>query len=164
MSRPIVNCREFRAEDLAELRLETAPEWVRRSVAGGLDRWRELETGRALLSWTARSDGRTLVCGGVRRRDIEGHGLVWMIVADAVPLRAWPAVTRKARDVLEHAQRGLVHSSGLWRLEAAVDCRFPVGVGWLGRLGFEMVGKAMAWLPDGGDVWLFERVRWPGWG
>ena len=103
-------------------------------------------------------DGALVGAGGL----VAGHpGFVeaWVIVAPGeedgeadgrVPMRAWPAITRRVKAELEAAER-----SGARLIECSVDKRSGAKLAWARRLGFEPTGIRPRYMADHGDAILF---------
>lgn len=67
--------------------------------------------------------------------------------------RDWPAVTRAVEQCFEEIQ-----AAGIWRVEIAVMAGFQAGYRWAHRLGFKVDCRMEAFLPDGGDAFVYSRV------
>lgn len=104
------------------------------------------------LAWSCLVDGALVGCAGVAI-EMPWRGIGWCIVTRSVPMRAWPIITRRARDVLAAA-----HAAGLHRIACYVDVRFGRGLVWARKLGFEPDGIARAYQPDRGDAVIYSRV------
>lgn len=104
------------------------------------------------LAWSCLVDGDMVGSAGVAP-EVPWRGVGWCIVRRDVPMRAWPAITRRARDVLAAA-----HLSGLQRIACFVDVRFGRGLVWARKLGFEPDGIARGYQPDRGDAVIYSRV------
>lgn len=111
--------------------------------------------GRALAAggpaFTARGeDGRILGCAGFVENHA-GYATAWAFVAADVGL-AMRGITRAVRGVLDAAQYR--------RIDMTVRADFVIGIKWAERsLGFAREGLLSAWGADGGDYFIYARVR-----
>ena len=80
-----------------------------------------------------------------------GRAATWLVTGD-MPRRAWPAVTRKVRDVLDRA-----HALGYRRIECEVDAEFAGGIRWAFKLGFEIESYMPGYSPEGRAMFKFVR-------
>ena len=98
-------------------------------------------------------DDRVVVIGGIIPV-WPGRGQVWMI-ADDVPLRAWPALARHCKTRLDHALQ-----NDFKRIEAQVRVDFRAGQTWVKRLGFEPESVMRCWgpAPEHADFLGYRRL------
>lgn len=106
-------------------------------------------------AWTALVDGRPIACAGT----VEvwsGRAYAWALLAED----AGPYMLR-----VTSAIRSYLDAAPFARVEMAVAAGFAAGCRWAEMLGFvcETPDKPMhSYLPNGGDAWLYARVKpWP---
>jgi hypothetical protein len=81
----------------------------------------------------------------------------WVLpVPGAVPLRAWPTITRRAIAELDR-----VASLGIRSVEIAVDPDAAAAIRWAMKLDFQVQGWRRAWGTTGKDHLSMARVRLP---
>jgi hypothetical protein len=74
----------------------------------------------------------------------------------------WATVSRNAGPYMRRitgAVRKFLDTSGIKRIETAVDCRFDAGHRWADLLGFTYEGTMKAWGPQGNDFDMYARVK-----
>lgn len=96
-------------------------------------------------SFAALLAGDVVAIGGVRRI-WQGRAVAWGIAAP-LPMRAWPQLTHRVREVLAAAR-----AAGYRRIEATVDPLRPAACRWIQRLGFEAYGVLENYMPDGAEM------------
>mgnify|MGYP000131450274 CR=1 FL=1 len=114
-------------------------------------------------AWAAFSGCELVGAGGilVHWRGIDdvggacGFGEAWARVGQ-VPMRAWPAITRRVRTELD-----LAAAAGIRLIECTVDMGFAAGHRWAERLGFEVACRRPSWGVTGHDAVLYQRHRPP---
>ena len=100
-------------------------------------------------AWTAETGDRIIGCAGIVMIGL--HGTAWAMLAHDAG-RFFIAIHRAVK-------RGL-DSCPARRIEMHVDVNFEEGHRWARLLGFQQEAPRLrAWLPDGGDVSLYARVR-----
>lgn len=102
-------------------------------------------------AWTAMVDGRPIGSAGVVEA-WTGRAYAWALLAeDAGPHML--AITRAIRCFLAR--------SPYRRIEMAVSAGFDAGQRWAELLGFtlETPTAMRAYLPNGGDAWLYARIN-----
>jgi hypothetical protein len=75
---------------------------------------------------------------------------------------AWALVGKNAgRNMvsIHRAVSGFLLAAPWRRVEAAVDVGFEAGMRWIEMLGFQREAVMRAYRPDGGDSYLFARVK-----
>ncbi len=100
-------------------------------------------------AFTAMAGGEVIGCGGC----IE----VWDNRA-----AIWALVGKNAgRNMvsIHRAVSGFLLAAPWRRVEAAVDVGFEAGMRWIEMLGFQREAVMRAYRPDGGDSYLFARVK-----
>lgn len=102
------------------------------------------------LSYTCKVDDLIVGMAGVLPQ-WAGRAIAWTLVG-GVPLRAWPAITRKTIEVLEAA-----HRQGYYRIEMTARCDCPAAARWAWRLGFAAYAPLPMYGPDGSDHVGFVR-------
>lgn len=98
-------------------------------------------------------DGRILGMAGVLPY-WHGRGEATLVATQPIPLKAWPAITERARVLLDRAAE-----LGTWRIEASVRADFLAGLRWAKRIGLEVNGLDRAYFPDGGDAVQYLRLH-----
>jgi hypothetical protein len=96
-------------------------------------------------SFAAQLAGDVVAIGGVRRI-WQGRAVAWGIAAP-LPMRAWPQLTHRVREVLAAAR-----AAGYRRIEATVDPLRADACRWITRLGFEAYGVLENYMPDGAEM------------
>ncbi|WP_143220696.1 MULTISPECIES: hypothetical protein [unclassified Achromobacter] len=118
-------------------------EWTRAEQESGYGKF--LAAGVAETLW---HDNKPIACyGGVVLWP--GNGEVWAILSRGIGT-AMTAVVR--------AFRALIEDSVPRRLQAYVDADFEPGIRLMFQLGFQVEGKARAYLANGHDAFLFARL------
>lgn len=84
-----------------------------------------------------------------------GYAEAWARVGQ-VPMRAWPAITRRV-----HSELDLAAASGIRLIECTVDMGFAGGHRWAEKLGFEIACRRPSWGVTGRDAILYQRCRPP---
>jgi hypothetical protein len=110
-----------------------------------LDGW-EVPPGDA---WTAFVDGEPIGCGGLTQL-WRGRAMAWSILSR----RAGPHMLAIVRVV-----RRKLDAEPFRRVEMAVRVGFDPGCRFADLLGFVIESKALAFMPDGGDAFIYARVR-----
>lgn len=95
-------------------------------------------------TWSAIHAGHVVGMAGISVR-WAGFGEAWAFFG-GVPMRAWPAITRKVAAVLDEAGR-----DGIRRIEMTVRCDQPKAYRWALRLGFKTFCARPLYGPDGAD-------------
>lgn len=117
----------------------------RHLMGGAVDPAQYVHACIADLSYAVFADGVAVGMGGIIPQ-WPGRAVAWSLSA-GVPLRAWPAITRMVRSVMQVAR-----SKGYWRIEATVDPSWPAACRWARRLGFEAYGLLESYTPEGRDL------------
>lgn len=100
-------------------------------------------------SYTAKSDGQVLACGGVKEY-WPGRGEAWVVLSGSAG---------KELVAIHKATEALLASCGIKRIEATVDRNFQQGHRWVKLLGFKLEANRMvAYFPNGNDGSLYARV------
>lgn len=136
----------FKAEHLAALALQPAQALSLQDT--GDDYGPALEAGGN--GYTAIVDGRPVACAGIVEQ-WRGRGLAWALLAGDIGPHCFVRVTRAVRRALD--------LSPLRRVEAHVDVRFNQGIRWARMLGFEAESVMRSFTPDGGDAFMYVRIR-----
>jgi hypothetical protein len=144
-----MNIVAFKPEHLKQLSLQDAQEYfgaeIQREGYGEYLR----DAGQA---FTAIAGGRILGCGGCVEV-WDNRAQIWALVAKDAG-RHMVGIHRAVEGFLKQAK---------WRrIEAAVDAGFDEGLRWIELLGFYNEtphAPLRAYRPDGGDCYLFARVR-----
>lgn len=143
-----MNIVAFRPEHVRALELQQAQRYFAGEVSG-------LEYGQVLASsgqaFTALDGDRVIACSGC----VE----IWDNRA-----MAWALVSKDAgRHMLgvHRAVSGFLSAAKWRRIEATVDVGFDAGMRWMALLGFHQETREpmRAYRPDGGDCYLFARVK-----
>ena len=138
----------FRPEHVRALELQDAQQYFAGHMTGA-------EYGRALAqsgqAFTALDGDRVIACSGC----VE----IWDNRA-----MAWALISRDAgRHMvgIHKAVAGFLAGAKWRRIEATVDVGFNAGMRWMALLGFkqETTEPMRAYRPDGGDCYLFARVK-----
>ena len=138
----------FRPEHVRTLELQQAQRYFAGTLSGE-DYGRMLAS--AGQSFTALDGDRVIACSGCME--------IWDNRA-----MAWALVSKDAgRHMLgvHKAVAGFLAGAKWRRIEASVDVGFEAGMRWMTMLGFkqETPEPMRAYRPDGGDSYLFARVR-----
>ncbi len=97
-----------------------------------------------------KSDGKVLCCGGVTEY-WPGRGEGWCVFTKDCK-KEFVAIFRAAASVFDFYPGR--------RVEAAIAVNFNEGHRWIKGLGFKLDAPLLkSYLPDGGDVSLYSRVR-----
>lgn len=136
----------FKPEHLRMLVLQDAQAWMQPMIE-------EADYADALVAagpcWTL-TDGETVaMCAGLVR--------MWETRAQAWSLMSAHAGRRMIRVV--RIMKGLIDLQAERRIEAVVDEEFEQGHRLIRMLGFVKEGVMRAYLPDGGSVAMYARVR-----
>lgn len=144
-ARPM-NIEPFKAEHLLEIELQAAQQKARDWLC--LERARLAEGPNA---YTAKVDGRVIVCAGVVQ-GMQGQGVAWAFISHDAG-KHMLAITRAVKRYLVVCPYE--------RVEAVVDEGFDAGHRWLESLGFELeTPKPMRKSrPDGGSSYLYARIK-----
>ena len=135
----------FKASDLMELDEQEATQWLRAYVRP--EHAAALERG---MSYTARVDGKIVVCAGVVEH-WEGRGEAWAFLAKD---------SGKHFVAIHRAVKRFLDVCPIKRIEAAVDYEFEPGHEWVTMLDFKIEAQRMrGYFPDGRDATLYARVR-----
>lgn len=102
-------------------------------------------------AWTAMHEGRPIACAGLVEL-WRGRAMAWALLAADAGRHLRP-LTRVIRFHLDNARFD--------RIELSVDAGFGNGCQWARMLGFTLAAPSplRKFLANGGDAWLFERVR-----
>ena len=148
-----MNIVPYKAEHLLKFRLQPAQlylaAWTTEDHAHAVEMAVETNMGWAFTG--VDDDGKILGCAGVNLM-WPGRGLAWSYLSREVG-RYFPKVHRA---VLRFMNGCPVH-----RIEATVDAGFAEGHRWVTMLGFvqETPKPMRGYRPDGGDCYLYARVR-----
>lgn len=102
------------------------------------------------LTFSGVIEGRVAGAAGILPQH-DSRALAWALL-EPLPRRAWPAITRRAREVLDEA-----HGRGYERIETLVHADDPAGMVWVRRLDFVLEAWHRRYLPDGADALLYVR-------
>lgn len=102
-------------------------------------------------SWSALHEGHVIGMAGINT-PWPTFGTAWALFG-GVPLRAWPAMTRKVAAVLDEAAR-----DGVLRIEMTVEANCPRAKQWAERLGFRLFCARPLYGPNATDH--FGMVRY----
>lgn len=104
------------------------------------------------LSFAAIVDGHVIGMAGLLPQ-WPGRAIAWVLTSN-VPLRAWPAITRETRRVVEAG-----HDAGYRRIEMTVRADHPAGHRWAEKLGFRRYCALPLYGPDGSDHIGYVKIR-----
>ncbi len=102
------------------------------------------------LTFSGVIEGRVAGAAGILPQH-DRRALAWALL-EPLPRRAWPAITRRAREVLDEA-----HGRGYERIEALVHADDPAGMVWIRGLDFVPEAWHRRYLPGGADALLYVR-------
>lgn len=105
------------------------------------------------LAWTGLWDGKIIGAAGILRQE-DYKGQCWMALSADIPMRAWPAIVEKTREVIEQA-----HELGMYRLWAAVLLGHYVGERFIQKLGFEPEGVMRYDAPNRKHQVLYSKIK-----
>ncbi|ALV06701.1 hypothetical protein [Roseateles depolymerans] len=94
--------------------------------------------------------GLTLVSGWT--------GVLWLVVADGLPLQSWRKLVRHTRTILVNAMDPL-NEHGRRRVEAHVLASWPQAQALVAQVGMEHEGTRRAAGSTGADIQIWAKVR-----
>lgn len=131
---------------LRALELQPAQrEWAQRVLEDGYAE--AMAKGEA---WTALVDGKVSCCAGILPQ-WPGRSIAWANFGLSIPKARWPRVITKIRQVLDDCPAR--------RVETYVGCTHGAGIRLVNLLGFKIEARLAKFAPDGGDCFLYARVR-----
>lgn len=104
------------------------------------------------LSFSAVHDGVVIGAAGLLPR-WPGYAVAWVLTG-VVPLRAWPAITRETRRILEAG-----HNAGFRRIEMTARADDPPANRWARKLGFKPYAALHLYGPNGEDHVGYVKIR-----
>ena len=135
-----------RNDDLKKIDLQESQKYIEPFIDYDADLQ---AAGEANQAWTFEENNEILAIVGLEPQ-WEGRAVAWTFISQHAG-KHFPMIHKVITAIMDN--------SGFKRIETTVDVGFKQGHRWMKMMGFEVEGLMRAYRPDGGDMFLYARIK-----